>query len=720
MALAIRLVLLTLVILAMAGATWQQPQPGEAVVFVGDLSTSAVGAQSRMEAWIRGALTGEQVGRGDQAGIVALGRTALVEQSPSSANGGFDHFQSIVDPDYTNVAEGLDLAAALLPASMRRRVVLLSDGQQNIGDARSEAKILRAEGIQVEVVPMASTAGPEVLVTSLTTPGTLHKGEQFSAIVAVQSNVTTTATLQIFMDGKPVAGSTVGVQVGANTFAYDLTAGAAGYHTYRVELTPPPGADTVSQNNTASSFSQVLGAPKVLVVSTLPGGGHNVAAALASTGVAVNQLTAAQVVPTLAFLQQYAALVIVDTPADVLGPDLLALLPTYVRDLGHGLAVIGGQNSYALGNYGRTSLEDVLPVRMDVPQRKDSPSVAVVLIIESLESDYTVNISKEAGKGVVNLLTAADQVAVSDAGIDWSVPMRTVTDKKAIDNAIDAMQPGDPSSYAPYLQDALTTLQHTHATIKHIILLGDGDAEDNYQPLIQKIAKSGITVSTVATGSSGPTDFATMSNIAHWGKGRYYQANNVLDIPKIFLQETRAVARNGMILDHFYPEPVADSPLLNGLSSVPELDGYVATTAKPTAQMVLISRKADPILAQWQYGQGRAVAWTSDSQGLWSKSFAGMAAGRTLMVKYRLVDPAPAAVDGSHALHVGSGGNGHIAVDVTPRLSSQASASGGLKVTASVVGPDLTTQTVPLEATAPGHYEADLWSRSRRRLPCEG
>jgi hypothetical protein len=63
----------------------------------------------------------------------------------------------------------------------------------------------------------------------------------------------------------------------------------------------------------------------------------------------------------------------------------------------------------------------------------------------------------------------------------------------------------------------------------------------------------------------------------------------------------------------------APSPILRGLdvASLPELDGYDITEVKPGAQVILASSRDEPVLAQWQYGLGRVVAWTSDlSQNL--------------------------------------------------------------------------------------------------------
>ena len=62
--------------------------------------------------------------------------------------------------------------------------------------------------------------------------------------------------------------------------------------------------------------------------------------------------------------------------------------------------------------------------------------------------------------------------------------------------------------------------------------------------------------------------------------------------------------------------------MLRGIDNgLPKLLGYNGTTAKPAAQTVLVSDRDDPVLAQWQYGLGRSIAWTSDSTGHWAKNW---------------------------------------------------------------------------------------------------
>jgi len=285
LALGVRLLLVTLLVGSLAGVAWCQDVRREAVVFVADLSASDAAAQGRAEAWITAALRAQ--GPDDLAGLVAVGRTALVEHPISRRGLAFDHFQSVVDADYTNLAGGLDLAAALLPSDARRRVVLLTDGQQNLGDANQEARLLRAEGIRLDVVPLAVRGGPEMLVESVEVPSTLRTGESVAATVHTGSTAAGQARLDLYRDDRLVGTQNVSLAVGPNTFTFPLLAPAAGLHTFRAVLLPDGGADTLAANNEGSAFAEVQGPPRLLVIENAPGAAGNVAAALRSRGLRV-------------------------------------------------------------------------------------------------------------------------------------------------------------------------------------------------------------------------------------------------------------------------------------------------------------------------------------------------------------------------------------------------------------------------------------------------
>ncbi|HLG62654.1 MAG TPA: glutamine amidotransferase [Ktedonosporobacter sp.] len=693
-----RLALFTLVIAALAGAAWAQPVSRQATVFVGDISASTGPQRPFIENWIAAALKHKRPE--DQVGIVAVGRNALVEQSVKQQID-FSHFESTPDTNYTDLAAGLRLAAAILPTDSQRHIILLSDGQQNLEDALPEAQLLQQQGIRLDIVPLPNVTGEEARIDGLDAPTQLHTNERFVLHVRLSSTVAQTGTLRVYLDQAIILQQSIRLPIGVQDISLSLLAPSPGFHTFRVTLEAP--FDTILQNNEAAAFVNVQGPPRVLVVEGQPGNGHNIIAALQATKINVVVGTPSDVPTTLDGLAPYSAVVLADVPAVSLGTARMQALQAFVRDLGHGLVVSGGQNSYGVGGYADTPLEQTLPVRMDIPQHKDTPTIAVVLIIESLESSQPINISKEAGKGVVNLLTPRDQIGISEGGGTLVIPMQHVTDKTSIDKAIDNMNPVDPPSYNPDLANAEQVLLHTDAKIKHVILLGDGDAFDNYTPQVLKMAKENITISTVATNADDISELGLMQQIATVGKGRFYRADNPNAIPQVLLKETEQAARRSVINETFVPASVGTHPILTGLQGLPSLDGYIATTPKPTAQMVLVSHLDDPVLAVWQYGLGRAVAWTSDALGLWTTRWLQWnqaAQWWANLVTWTLPTPDSAMNINGKVVN----GTAQISVDLPPGTPTQ----GQQQVQAHIIAPDLSQGTITLQPTAPAHWEGNF------------
>jgi uncharacterized membrane protein len=599
----------------------------------------------------------------------------------------------------------LRLAAAILPGDSQRHIVLLSDGQQNLGDALQEARLLQQEGIRLDIVPLPVYQGTEARIDGLDAPTELRTNERFLLHARLYSNVAQPATLRLYLDQTLLLQVSTKLVIGSQETTFSLLAPPPGFHTFRVTL--EAAHDTLPGNNEAAAFINVQGAPRVLVIEGTPGEGHNIIAALQATKIQVTVGTPNDIPTTLDGLTGFSAVVLANVPALSLGTARMQILQAYVRDLGRGLVVSGGENSYGVGGYANTPLEQTLPVSMDIPQHKDTPGIAVVLIVENLEDNSSINISKEAAKGVVGLLTPRDQVGIS-AGCGGLVSaMQPVTNRAAIDRVIDTMDPCDPESYLPDLINAESALRGTNAKIQHVILLGDGDTSENFQLNAQllKMVSEHITVSTVATNATSFQELGLMQQISSLGRGRFYRADNPATIPQILLKEAQQASRRAVINEPFVPALVSNHPILTGLSAFPGLTGYVATTPKATAQIVLISHKDDPVLAVWQYGLGRVAAWTSDALGLWTANWLRWSDAPRWwanLVTWTLPSP-------DSSLNVNAtvaSGSGHITVDIPPGTSTGSTVNQQVQV--KIIAPNLAQETIGLQPTAPLRWEGNF------------
>ncbi len=695
--LGLRTLIVLLLTAALAGFQVQTTPAAQSLLVVADLSASVQSALDSEAAAVRRIL---QLRQGDdRAGVLSFGRDPQVEVNIST-DPQFGEFQSQPNPHYTDLAAALQLGGSILPDDSRRHIVVVSDGRQNLGDAVGEARLLRAEGVRVDTVALPVPLGAEAYVDRLDAPHTLTQGQQGVAQALIVSNTATGATVRWYLDRTLINTLQLDLAAGETTLKQTVRPADPGFHAVRVVIDAV--RDTYAENNLGESLIQVVGPPRVLLVENTLGEAASLESALHSTGIGTASLTPDRLPRSAADLAAYQAVVLVNIPASSLGTDSMALLQASVRDLGTGLVVIGGSDSYGPGGYAGTSLETTLPVQIQLPQDIQKPPVAVVLVLESTEGTQGDQVLRGAAEAVVDQLTARDKVGVTNGNMgNVVVPLGPLTDKTAVKRKIENMSLGDPPTYTPDFQAADQALVHTTAGVKHIIFLGDGDAVDNYQALITGIHAHGITVSTVAIGATA-NDAALVKAMAGWGNGRFYQSNNLSDVPQIFLKETREALKPWIVEGRIAPQLASLADVLPGvpLDSFPTITGYVATTPRAAADVVLKSPQGDPLLATWQYGLGRVMAWTSDAQGRWT---AGLLQWPSANRFFGDIVHASLPQPGGPALQVETRVQG----DHTHLLVT-APATSGASVTVNAVTPDLADASLTLSPTGAGRFEGDL------------
>jgi uncharacterized membrane protein len=695
--LGIRVVIVLLLTGALAGVQVQSTPSAQSLMVAADLSASVQSALDTEASVVRRIL---QLRRGnDRAGVISFARDPQVEVNVSG-DPQFGEFQGQPNPNYTDLAAALQLAGSILPDTTRKHVVVISDGRTNLGDAVGEARLLRAEGVRVDTVALPVSIGPEAYVDRVAAPQTIAQGAQADVQAVIVSNTETPVTVRWLLDRTLINTVQMTLPVGETTVSQTVKPTEPGFHSVRVVIDPT--LDTYAENNLGEALIQVVGPPRVLLVENAPGDAASLEAALHSTGIGTTSITPDHLPRSAADLAAYQAVVLVNIPASSLGNDAMALLQASVRDLGTGLVVVGGADSYGPGGYAGTPIETALPVQIQLPQDFQKPPVAVMLVLESTESGTGDQILRGAAEALVDQLTSRDMVGVTNGAMgNVVVPLAPLTDKVAVKREIDDMNLGDPFTYTNDLQAAEQALTKTKAAVKHIILFGDGDAPGDYQSLITEMHGKGLTVSTVAIAANA-SDAAAMQDIAGWGHGRFYQSNSLQDVPQIFLKETQEALKPWIVEGQIAPQLSSLADVLPGvpLDSFPVLTGYVATTPRAAADVVLRSPTGDPLLATWQYGLGRVLAWTSDAQGRWTAGLLQwLSANRFFgdIVRYSLPQP------GDPALQVETqvqGDHTHFLVTAPP--------VSGASVAVSAVTPDLSDAGITLSPTGPGRFEGDL------------
>jgi Mg-chelatase subunit ChlD len=709
LALALRLGLAALLLMALFGVSLPQVVNRQATVFVDDVSASAQQAQPLASGFIDQALAARHAD--DAFAVVTAARGASVDRGLSTVTSTDPIQPQPTQPtDATDLAAGLRLGADLLPANYRSRIVLLSDGQETTGDAVAEARALHARGVQVDVVPLPATTSPEVLVDSVSTPSNVTQGEHFTIGVRLVSNVATNGVVRVYVNDRQIAEQAVSLSAGNTELNFGADAPLNGLLDVRAAI--EADEDTLTQNNEARSIVEVQSPPEVLIVEQRPGEGDALASALQSTGVHVDRIAVADMPDQVDALGGYSSIVLADVSATSLSDAQQTGLRSYVRDLGRGLVAVGGDTSFGQGDYIGTPLDDVLPVRSSVRSHTDQGRVALLLVLDTSgsmaddpykEGTSKLEMAKQAAILSAQQLSPRDTVGILtfDSMQHWTMPLTSILGMSttAVQDHLAPLYADGGTDIYPAVSAGFNALQGVDAQYKHIILMTDGMSccGGDYGGLEDRMRAANITLSTIAIGGDADTDL--LSQLAKQGDGRYYFADHARDIPLLMTRETQLATRGPLVEGDVTPRLVSPDPALAALAEngLPHLGGYLVTSPKDLAEILLVSDAGDPLLARWQYGLGRAVAWTSDLRGRWSQDWLQWPGTQQLLSSMVSWTIAPA--QGPLRLSLRSDG---VTAYVTAEETTPAGSPG--QVRAHIAQPGGADLEVGLSPTAPGEY----------------
>ena len=611
----LRYVIIALTVLALAGMSLLTASPDRTAFLLVDVSASV-----NEEETLRLARETLENSGDRKTGVIAFGGNAAVERSLNQT-APLGDLTGRVDRSGSDLNSALQLASALLPTDTNGGIAVISDGRVT----GEEAFFRSAGGLPVNVLKTETRGGTDAQVTNVSVPSSLYTGQKYTTVVTVHANTAGEATLLLTRDRGEAQTKTVTLRKGENTFAFEAVAGDAGVCTMEAQVLL--NGDSVSANDSGAAWTTIAGKPSVLIVEGQNGAGAELEKMLKAAGMQVHTLPVTMLPEQLSGLMEYHAVALVNVDADKLTETQITTLDTASKEMGVGVAVFGGDSSYALGGYRGSKLEEMLPVTIDVRNRMELPTTALVLAIDKsgsmTETSYGVSrlqLAREAACAALEVLNERDQAGVicfDDAG-KWVVPLSYVTDVAAMQEQVATIRPGGGTAFYSPLMMAYEALKTASAQYKHVIFLTDGEAGDTgYMDVVRKMAASGITVTTVAVGDGA--DYVGMGKIAEIGGGRMYAAGPFDSLPRIFTKETMMIS--GSYVQNRVFTPVITDSEMTDFPGFPELGGYLATTEKPLATVALCSDRKDPILAWWQHGAGRVLCWTSDVQGGWSGAF---------------------------------------------------------------------------------------------------
>ncbi len=692
---------------------------GRDVVVIADASASVPSSATlaALREVARGLAPGDRLGLVVTAGEARLAaplQPATEEAVPEARR--WQAALADLSEDVSDLALGLRHAPALLDRASRgraREAVLISDGRPTRGDAHAEADALAAAGWRVRVLPV-SPGGPAVRAVGLApTRPWAREGEavQLSAQLIARIDTEVTVTLRRRGGGDGEREWTRQVRVGPEPVELTFTdaASAPGPLVYRLEVGGEAGRDAARE-----AAVRVRQGPRARVVVGAPGAGAAVTAALEQAGVQVEAVAPGELPEDPKALADLDLIALCDTPlagadgggeAGALGPGAQAALARFVAS-GGGLLVTGGPHAYCRGDYRGSALEEVLPVRSEPPPL-ERPGVALLLLLDRSASmrGPKLALAKVATREAIRSLSPRDSLGVIGFNFKavWPIPLGPVRDAEGLADMVSVWAAGGGTDLLPALDAAEPALRESEARIKHVVVLTDG-VLPHRERVVERVAAlhaEGVTVSTIGVGDDAAHDLLT--HMAAAGGGQHHAALSAQTLPRILVHEALDAARRAEDRPPFLPRLGAPAAPLRGVDfgEAPPLRGLARTRARPEAPPWLLGPEGRPLLAGWDRGAGRVVAWTSDDGARWATEWQEWPGFSQLLrqVVRTLAPPPPEPRGAGRARARLEAGALTLVVEAPPGLRAPR---------LSLVHPNGAAHTEALEEVATGRYRARL------------
>lgn len=626
----LRVVIVLFVVLGMAGLTPQFNSRAGTVVVVVDRSLSMPSNSLEKQRELIDLLQ-SKMGPRDNLAVVSFGQLSVIDRIPQQ--GKFGGFSSKVLPDGSNLSDAIRMSMSLIPQGTPGRILLISDGKWTGENPKSLSSLAAARNIALDFHVMNRAVDNDVAIARIEAPNSVAPGQAFLVTAFVKSPTSRTIRYTLMRGNLVISKGSQKVEAGENSLVFRDRALQSGALKYTLKIEKDP-EDPQPENNTSRLLVGVKGLKPLLLVSKTPTAGLKRLLDYAKIPVVMKRPT--RVDWTLAGLSQYSGVVLENVLAQEVSDIGMRNLAAYVKQAGAGLMMTGGETSYGPGGYFKSPLEKVLPVSMELRREHRKLSLAMAIVLDRSGSMSMRVASGQSKMDLANLGTVAtldllgpvDELGVLavDTAPHEIVSMGSVANKAQLRQAILSIASMGGGIYVyEGLKAAHRMLATAKAKTKHVILFADAaDAEQpgKYKSLLQTMRKQDITVSVIGLGTKTDSDAAFLMDVAKRGKGRVFFTQDARALPRLFAQDTFVVARSTFIKE---PVKATWTAALHAITSVnfadpPALGGYNLNYLRPGASQALVTQdqyKA-PVVAYWQVGLGRSLAYTGEVDGKYS------------------------------------------------------------------------------------------------------
>ncbi|MCP3904292.1 MAG: VWA domain-containing protein [Planctomycetes bacterium] len=669
----------------------------------------------------------------DRFGLVVFDGDAIAVSAPTRG----EHLDEMPDgivATGTSIEAAIRLGLAMFPPDTARRLVLVSDGNETIGDAVTAARqaaggsgdtgdAADARSVPIDVLPIAYRVAGDVQILHVEAPPHAQPGQTVTVRINLEATGETTGRLTLRREGVPVdlnggrpgRSRRIAVPAGRSVHLAPVRLGETPVNRFVAVFEPDDAdEDVLPDNNRAESFTATPSRGRILIVDRSPAGPHPLAEMLAAAQLPVTVQTPADLPADLLSLQNYDLIVLDDVPAFEMGTDQHELLSRYVNDLGGGLIMVGGEDSFGAGGWNGTAVEDVLPLELDPPRELRLPEAALVLVLDQSGSmsrhvagarATQQEVANEAAALAIESLRSESLVGVVTfhSFATEYVPLQRNEDPEAIANRVRRISAGGGTDLAPALRKAHRMLRDVKTDRKRVVCLTDGQSEGaDLEPIAQRMVDDDIKITTIAVGDDA--DHETLKKLAEIGQGEFFPVYNPKALPRVLVDSVQVINKPLIKEVPFVPVVRATgSTLTAGMADAPELAGLVVTAPRPdpTAVVEMSHPEGEPLLAHWQAGLGRAAAFTSDLGGPWSRGWDGWPVAEAFWTQLvrRIARPA-VSQDAELYAEIRDG-----RLSITVEAIGEEGYLDYLRVDGTVYTPSGRSVPVRLTQTGPGRYE---------------
>ena len=513
----------------------------------------------------------------------------------------------------TDLEAAIRDGAASLPAGMLPRLLLISDGNENLGSVVRAIWQARQLGVPIDTAPLAGRPKPGLRIDSIAIPGQVFSGERFPIDVTVESpGAPRRATIEMTAEGKSIGVSQVALVPGLNRLRLNASVNSVG----AIALAGKISAGDLGETRFEDAVT--LRRPRVLLVSREPAASEqHLLRTLQANQFEVQP--APDGIPEK--LENYQLVVINNWDMAAIPAPRKAALEDLVKRGGGLVWIAGERNVYVQKKGEEDPLERALPARLLPPRSPEGTAVVLVMDKSSSMEGRKIELARLAAIGVVENLRPIDSVGVLifDNSFQWAVPIRKAEDRAYIERLIAGIVADGGTQIAPALAAAYRRILPQPAVYKHIVLLTDGISEegDSFQ-LTREALANHVTISTVGLGQD--VNRAFLEKVASTADGKSYFLNDPSGLAQILLRDVEEHSGLTAVEKQFTPKIVKPAEILDGvgMEHAPALRGYVRFEARPASDTILTADRGDPLLVRWQYGLGRAAVFTSDAKNRWA------------------------------------------------------------------------------------------------------